>query len=326
MVAATIRRQIRLDMQALPTFMAVSQLPISIVIPCFNAAKYIDKTLLSVKKQNYGNLEVIAVDGGSSDQTLELIRAIEGINVKIISEPDRGQLDAVQKGLKAASGQIFHWLNADDVLMPQTLELVNQAFSNDPRLDLIFSDDFAFDEEKHVLSVGATIRRLTYLDHILFYRQMYSECVFWRSAKNKFLPEGYFSLKICTDYAFFANLRCGMREEWVPKRLGAFRIRSGQASQRFREHVKAERVFIRENIYAQHGWSRAQVLARRVALAPSFFALQYLYPRIDSALRKLRRLLTRDRKRKAMTKHFFEVWLSQSVNHHVEADATLLHR
>jgi glycosyltransferase involved in cell wall biosynthesis len=303
--------------------MSVSQLPISIVIPCFNAAEYIEKTLLSVKKQNYGNLEVIVVDGGSSDQTLELIRAIKGINVKIISEPDRGQLDAVQKGLKAASGEIFYWLNADDVLMPKTLELVNQAFSTDPRLDLIFSDDFAFDEENHVLSVGATIRGFTYLDHILFYRQMYSECVFWRSSKNKFLPESYFSLRICTDYAFFANLRCGLREKWVPKRLGAFRIRAGQVSQSFTEHVAAERVFIRENIYARHGWSRAQVLARRVALAPSFFALQYLYPRIDRGFRKLQRVLTGDRKRKAMTKHFFQVWLGESVND-VEADATLL--
>lgn len=299
------------------------ELPISIVIPTFNAAKYIEKTLLSVRKQNYGNLEVIIVDGASSDDTLDRIHAIEGLKAKIISEPDRGQLDAVQKGLRIASGEILHWLNADDVLMPNTLSLVNQLFSRDPGLDLVFSDDFAFDEERRTVSVGATIRRFTYLEHILFYRQMYSECIFWRSSKTKLLPESYFHLRICTDFAFFANLRSGLREKWVPKRLGAFRIVLGQASQQFRDRIKTERNFIRRNAYAQHGWGRADVFTRRVALAPRFFALQYVYPHINSALRKLQRLLTRDRKRKAMAKEFFDVWLTDSS---AEADADLLDR
>jgi len=79
------------------------------------------------------------------------------LNIRVLSEPDQGQLDALQKGLRVASGDIFYWLNADDVLMPNTLHTVSRLFAEDPALDLVFSDDFAFNEAQGTLSVAATI-------------------------------------------------------------------------------------------------------------------------------------------------------------------------
>jgi glycosyltransferase involved in cell wall biosynthesis len=297
----------------------------SIVVPCYNAAKYFEQTLGSIRKQNYANVEVIVVDGGSSDGTVEKVRAFAGLDLKIISEPDRGQLDAVQKGLRMASGDIYFWLNADDILMPDTLNVVSRTFSEKPEIDLVFSDDFAFEEQSRTLSVGATIRWFGYLEHVLFYRQMYSECIFWRGSKNKLLPESFFHLRLCTDFAFFANLRFGLREKWLPKRLGAFRVVQGQASQKFRELLKSERSFIRQSIYSKHGWSPAGVLLRRLALAPRFFALQYFYPRLERGVRRLGRILSGDAKRRAMSREFFQFWLGSSDGESV-IDAKLLER
>jgi glycosyltransferase involved in cell wall biosynthesis len=300
-------------------------LRISIVIPCFNAAKYFKATLVSIARQNYSNVEVIVIDGGSTDNTVAIALGFTQLNLKVISEPDLGQLDAVQKGLKIASGDICHWLNADDVLMPNTLQFVNQTFLKEPALDLIFSDDFAFDEEIRGFGVGATIRNLSYLDHLLFYRQMYSECVFWRSSKTRLLPEHYFHLRLCTDYAFLLNLRYGLREKWVRKRLGAFRIASGQLSERYLDRLSGEREFIQNNAYLRHGWNIGGVWRRRAIRAPLFFVFQYLLPRIDSAFRKIRRIVTRDAMRRAMTTEFFDIWLNIDA-HGVEVNTTILER
>jgi glycosyltransferase involved in cell wall biosynthesis len=289
-------------------------LSFSIVIPCFNAEQFISKTLLSIKKQGYEHLEVIVVDGASTDATVKRIQAFEGLTIRLLSEPDQGQLDALQKGLKLASGDIFYWLNADDILMPGTLHTVSRLFADDPALDLVFSDDFAFNEVQKTLSVGATIKYLTHNEHILFYRQMYSECIFWRGAHTRFLSPAYMQLRLCTDYAFFANLRFGLKERWVKKRLGAFRVTAHQVSQRFSSRLKEERRFIRSEAFARHGWTRMRVLARRIALGPRFLALQLLYPRAQRALRKLLRVLSGDRRRSDMAALFFNVWLNDSVD------------
>jgi len=276
-------------------------------------------------QQEYKNLEVIIVDGGSTDTTLETAAAFTQLDLKIISEPDRGQLDAFQKGLKAATGEVCYWLNADDIAMPSSFEYVNKIFLESPEIDLIFSDDFAFDEELRKFVVGATIRGLTYLQHALFYRQMYSECVFWRSSRTKLLPESYYHLRLCTDYAFFINLRCGLRVKWVPKRLGAFRMAAGQASKRYLDRLTPERQFIRQQIVSRHGWNSSEVRIRRIAVAPRFFLFQFLYPRINSGFRKISRVLTRDAKRKAMTEEFFGNWLRRTSDSSI-IDTALLER
>jgi glycosyltransferase involved in cell wall biosynthesis len=294
-------------------------LRISIVIPCFNAARYIGATLLSIVRQEFENLEVILVDGGSTDGTVDIALGFPELKAQVISEPDLGQLDAVQKGFKRASGDIYYWLNADDILMPGSLHYVNQVFVNEPEIDLVFSDDFAFDEETKQLYVGTTIRGLSYLDHLLFYRQMYSECVFWRASRTKLLPNSYFHLRLCTDYAFLLNLRYGLREKWVRKRLGAFRIVSGQISTRFGDRRASERAFIRRNMYDLLGWSPDTVWVRRWMHAPKFFIRQYVVPRVEAGLRMLGRIATGDKRRHLMTVEFFDVWLRPDSSRHVNA-------
>ena len=105
---------------------------ISIVTPSFNQGKYIEETIRSVLLQNYPNLEYIIIDGGSTDNTVEIIKKYQKHLKYWISEPDEGQSDALNKGLKKCTGDIFNWINSDDYLEPGALHAVSQAFVRNP--------------------------------------------------------------------------------------------------------------------------------------------------------------------------------------------------
>ena len=105
---------------------------ISIVTPSYNQGAFIQKTIESVLDQSYPNLEYIVIDGGSNDNSVDIIRKYQRYLTYWISEPDRGQSHAINKGLARASGGIFSWLNSDDRLEPDALTVVAEAFVNCP--------------------------------------------------------------------------------------------------------------------------------------------------------------------------------------------------
>lgn len=101
---------------------------ISIITPSFNQGQYIEETIQSVLKQNYPNLEYIIIDGGSTDTTVEIIKRYEKQVAYWVSEKDRGQSHAINKGLAMVSGEIVNWLNSDDLFEPGSLFKVAEAF------------------------------------------------------------------------------------------------------------------------------------------------------------------------------------------------------
>lgn len=95
----------------------LNQLPrISIVTPSYNYGEFIEQTILSIISQGYPNLEYIIIDGGSTDNSVEIIKKYQNYLAYWESVPDRGQAHAINKGLQRASGDIFNWINADDIL------------------------------------------------------------------------------------------------------------------------------------------------------------------------------------------------------------------
>lgn len=110
-------------------FKSAGSLPkISIVMPCLNHEKYIEKSILSVLNQNYYNLELIIIDGGSEDGSLEIIKKYEKYITFWISEKDQGQSHALNKGFSYATGDIYGWLNSDDLYLPETFMLAKDFF------------------------------------------------------------------------------------------------------------------------------------------------------------------------------------------------------
>ncbi len=105
---------------------------ISIITPSFNQGTYIEQTILSIIGQGYPNLEYIIIDGGSTDNTVDIIKKYEQHISYWESKPDKGQSDALNKGLSKCTGEIFNWLNSDDYLEPGALNLVAKAFRLHP--------------------------------------------------------------------------------------------------------------------------------------------------------------------------------------------------
>lgn len=138
---------------------------ISIVTPSFNQGQYLEQTILSILDQKYPNLEYIIIDGGSTDNSVEIIKKYEKHLSYWISEKDKGQSDAINKGLKKISGDLFNWLNSDDYLEEASLFKLAQAFTDNPTSKLFVFGLSYFDGNKKTLRKW----KIFPSDGILFY-------------------------------------------------------------------------------------------------------------------------------------------------------------
>lgn len=113
---------------------------ISIVTPSYNQGEFIEKTILSVINQKYKNKEYIIIDGASNDNSVEIIKKYKEQLTYWISEKDKGQSDAINKGWKIAKGDILAYLNSDDILEDGALEKVSNYFRKHPDIGIIYGD------------------------------------------------------------------------------------------------------------------------------------------------------------------------------------------
>jgi glycosyltransferase involved in cell wall biosynthesis len=104
---------------------------ISIVTPSYNQGHFLEETILSVINQNYPNLEYIIIDGGSTDNSVDIIKKYQQYLRYWVSENDKGQANAINKGLQYCTGDIFNWVNSDDYLEPGSLKKIAEAFADE---------------------------------------------------------------------------------------------------------------------------------------------------------------------------------------------------
>ncbi len=113
---------------------------VSIITPSFNQGRFLKDTILSVLTQDYQKIEYIIIDGGSSDNSVDVIKKYSSELAYWVSEPDKGQADAINKGFLRASGDFICWLNSDDLLYPHFISSRVQQFKNNPVIDIIYGD------------------------------------------------------------------------------------------------------------------------------------------------------------------------------------------
>ncbi len=112
---------------------------VSIVTPSFNQAQFIEETIRSVLLQGYPNLEYLVIDGGSTDGSVEIIKKYERWLTYWVSESDRGQAHAINKGFERTTGEILAWINSDDKYCPWAFDVVGSIFSACPQVEWVTS-------------------------------------------------------------------------------------------------------------------------------------------------------------------------------------------
>ncbi|HRY21099.1 MAG TPA: glycosyltransferase family 2 protein, partial [Flexilinea sp.] len=124
---------------------------VSIVTPSFNQAEFLERTIQSVLSQDYPNLEYIIIDGGSTDGSVEIIRKYENRLAYWVSEKDKGQTNAINKGFNRAKGEIFAWLNSDDIYEPGAIQAAVEALMSDPSLGFVYGDCNFIDSHDRII-------------------------------------------------------------------------------------------------------------------------------------------------------------------------------
>ena len=124
---------------------------VSIITPSFNQARYLEATIQSVLEQDYPHIEYIIIDGGSSDGSVDVIKKYAGRLAWWVSEQDKGQTDAINKGFNRASGEILAWLNSDDTYNPGAVSAAVKYLTENPDVAMVYADCNYINEQGAVI-------------------------------------------------------------------------------------------------------------------------------------------------------------------------------
>ncbi len=208
---------------------------ISVVTVVFNGARYLEQAIQSVVNQAYDNIEYIVIDGGSTDGSLDIIRRYEGKIAYWVSEPDRGIFDAMNKGIKKATGDFIGILNADDWYEPVIIQRVAETAEAKSQFGQVvfYCDYYHYDEE---LSVDSKVKR-------------YSTMQYWKgmsvSHQSMFIGRGVYErlgdydlvYRLAADYDFFLRMVRGGVEFMKIETHGVNFRRGGHSTMRMKESI-----------------------------------------------------------------------------------------
>jgi glycosyltransferase involved in cell wall biosynthesis len=196
---------------------------ISIVTPSYNQGQFLEETIRSVLLQNYPNLEYIIMDGGSTDNSVEVIEKYEPWLNYWVSERDKGQADAIQRGFEKATGKIIGWLNSDDLLLSDALVTVAQQFILFPDTELLIGGGICVEFDSNPV-----YKRYCYAqsnNSLLFLGQYFMQMSsFWSKEAFKTIGGLDTSLSFCFDYDLFLKLTSRKNPRGVDALLAAYRV------------------------------------------------------------------------------------------------------
>jgi glycosyltransferase involved in cell wall biosynthesis len=259
-----------------------------VVIPTLNQAETIEDTLQSIFDQDYGNVEIIVADGGSSDGTLALLERYRPRLARVIEGPDRGQSDAINKGFAAASGDIFCWLNSDDYFLPGALRRVADRFASDPGVRFVVGcGDVISKDHRFLRYIPALPMTEATLLNWKNDQWVLQQCCFWSRSLWQEVGGVDESLHLLMDYDLWFRLSRTTEASLIDEKLAVMRYYPEVKTVRQRSRSSEELAYV----YAKNG--AFQALREQVSeLVASRSALQERLSGIEASLpvRLLKRL------------------------------------
>lgn len=266
------------------------RLSVSVVTPSWNQGRFLGRTLRSVAQQSWPVLEHVVMDAGSTDETLDVLRAA-GPAVRWESGPDRGQAHAVNKAIAATSGDIVAWINSDDVYYPGAIERVARFLAAHPHVDVVYGDADFIDADDRVIEPYPTAA--------FHLPGLYGTCYLCQPATffRRRCVDAYGtldeSLHYCMDYEYWLRIaRAGARFAHLGEKLAGSRVHADTKSLRARVTMHRE---INDMLVRMVGtlpdtwiWNYANIVAaRRVDKArhPRAYALALALASLGAALR-----------------------------------------
>jgi glycosyltransferase involved in cell wall biosynthesis len=209
---------------------------ISIVTPSYNQGQFLEETIRSVLLQNYPNLEYVIMDGGSADNSVEIIKKYEKHLSYWISEKDKGQTDAIQRAFEKATGEIIGWINSDDYFMPNALSTVAKEFSKQPDIELLIGGYLVIRASGKKICKYYSFPQS--FESLLCAGQLFGQMAsFWK--RDVFFSVGGLdcTLRFCFDYDLFLRLILKKNPHGINKILAAYRLHQSSKSSLIWEKV-----------------------------------------------------------------------------------------
>lgn len=258
---------------------------VSVIIPSYNQAKYLEATLRSVLEQDYPKIEILVIDGGSTDGSVKILERFNAQLNLWLSEIDNGQAHAINKGLERAHGDILGWLNSDDLLLSGTISRAVSVFQQNPEVDVVYGRLERIDEEGRLTPTPDLPKDRTEfsLDHVL------GECIvnqpgsFWRRTVMEKAGRLDISLHYVLDYEYWIRLAMyGARFKKLPEVVARFRLSPGsktvsQSTAMANEQLKALNKLVEKNDFAKLLQISSHEVERRVRATRATLCLYAFY-------------------------------------------------
>jgi glycosyltransferase involved in cell wall biosynthesis len=200
---------------------------ISVIVPSYNQGQYVEETILSVIGQNYPDLEVIVIDGGSTDNTVQVLEKYSKYLSYWHSKQDKGQGDAVNQGMRMSSGDILCWLNSDDVYLAGTLlDIGKRLYRIVDQCHLVYGAALTMNQSGETMEGGSVngapfdLHKLTYLDYVVQPSAFWTRKLWQRTGE---LNTGY---RYVLDWEWFIRASKISGFEYIPRFYSVFRYHS----------------------------------------------------------------------------------------------------
>lgn len=259
---------------------------ISIIVPSYNQGAYIRETLDSILTQDYATFEVLVIDGASKDETIDVLRSYDAPNLQWWSEPDQGVVDAVNKGLARAKGDLIAIQSSDDLYLPGALTAVARELASDPGLALVYGDVEYIDAHSHVTSrtslppfdLEEYVGKLSYIPQ---------PAAFFTAAAARAAGPWRQDISYAADAEFFLRIVMNGKAKKIDRLLARYRYHDAQRDKagarimrdweasvasyvndaRFRRHARSGIWLVRHHYTPEKQWVKRTWYAYRMLLA-----------------------------------------------------------